>query len=64
MQIAEAVMRALIRRAYPHHGILGEEFGPENASAEFVWSLSPRPCRNHTLAPRMIRPSESEAGAS
>jgi myo-inositol-1(or 4)-monophosphatase len=25
---AEAVMRALIRKAYPQHGILGEEFGP------------------------------------
>jgi len=38
---AEAAMRALIRKAYPHHGILGEEFGPENASAEFVWTLDP-----------------------
>ena len=38
---AEATMRALIRKAYPHHGILGEEFGPENASAEFVWTLDP-----------------------
>jgi len=38
---AEAVMRELIRKAYPHHGILGEEFGPENASAEFVWVLDP-----------------------
>jgi myo-inositol-1(or 4)-monophosphatase len=34
-------MRALIRKTYPHHGILGEEFGPENASAEFVWILDP-----------------------
>ena len=38
---AEAVMRDLIRKAYPHHGILGEEFGPENDSAEFVWVLDP-----------------------
>lgn len=38
---AEAVMRELIRKAYPHHGILGEEFGPENTSAEFVWTLDP-----------------------
>ena len=38
---AEAAMRALIRKAYPHHGILGEEFGSENASAEFVWTLDP-----------------------
>jgi myo-inositol-1(or 4)-monophosphatase len=38
---AEAVMRSLIRKAYPDHGILGEEFGPENTSAEFVWTLDP-----------------------
>jgi histidinol phosphatase-like enzyme (inositol monophosphatase family) len=38
---AEAVMRDLIRKTYPQHGILGEEFGPENASAEFVWILDP-----------------------
>lgn len=38
---AEAVMRDLIRKAYPHHGLLGEEFGPENTSAEFVWTLDP-----------------------
>jgi histidinol phosphatase-like enzyme (inositol monophosphatase family) len=38
---AEAAMRALIQKTYPHHGILGEEFGPENASAEFVWTLDP-----------------------
>jgi myo-inositol-1(or 4)-monophosphatase len=34
-------MRDLIRKAYPDHGILGEEFGPENTSAEFVWTLDP-----------------------
>lgn len=38
---AEAVMRDLIREKYPQHGILGEEFGPENVSAEFVWTLDP-----------------------
>jgi histidinol phosphatase-like enzyme (inositol monophosphatase family) len=38
---AEAVMRDLIRKRYPQHGILGEEFGPESASAEFVWTLDP-----------------------
>jgi myo-inositol-1(or 4)-monophosphatase len=37
----EAVMRELIHQAYPQHGILGEEFGPENTSAEFVWVLDP-----------------------
>jgi histidinol phosphatase-like enzyme (inositol monophosphatase family) len=34
-------MRDLIRKTYPQHGILGEEFGPENDSAEFVWILDP-----------------------
>ncbi|MGQ4810431.1 Histidinol-phosphatase [Candidatus Entotheonellaceae bacterium PAL068K] len=38
---AEALMRDLIRRAYPQHGIMGEEFGSENTSAEFVWVLDP-----------------------
>ncbi len=38
---AETVMRDLIRKAYPDHGILGEEFGSENISAEFVWTLDP-----------------------
>ncbi|HWP60334.1 MAG TPA: histidinol-phosphatase [Candidatus Acidoferrales bacterium] len=38
---AEAALRALIRKTYPDHGILGEEFGQENAAAEFVWTLDP-----------------------
>ena len=38
---AERIMRAAIKRAYPGHGILGEEFGPENADAEFCWVLDP-----------------------
>jgi myo-inositol-1(or 4)-monophosphatase len=38
---AEAVMRELIRKEYPHHGIIGEEFGTDNADAEFVWTLDP-----------------------
>ena len=38
---AEAVMRALIKKTYPNHGILGEEFGPENVDAEFCWVLDP-----------------------
>ena len=38
---AEAAMRALITGKYPDHGILGEEFGTENAAAEFVWVLDP-----------------------
>ncbi len=34
-------MRALIRKNFPDHGILGEEYGSENADAEYVWSLDP-----------------------
>jgi len=38
---AERVMRAAIARAYPDHGIVGEEFGAERAEAEFCWVLDP-----------------------
>ena len=38
---AEKVMRHLIRKEFPDHGIIGEEFGDENEAAEFVWVLDP-----------------------
>ncbi len=38
---AEQAMRTLINATYPEHGIIGEEFGAENADAEFVWVLDP-----------------------
>ena len=38
---AEEAMRALIREAFPEHGILGEEQAPERADAEYVWVLDP-----------------------
>ena len=38
---AETAMRAMIRRAFPDHGIVGEEFGVEHAEAEYVWVLDP-----------------------
>lgn len=38
---AEKLMRELIGRKFPNHGIVGEEFGAENESAEFVWVLDP-----------------------
>jgi inositol-phosphate phosphatase / L-galactose 1-phosphate phosphatase / histidinol-phosphatase len=38
---AEQVMRAMIRAAYPDHGIEGEEFPGERLDAEFVWRLDP-----------------------
>src|SRR5438067_3557392 len=38
---AETAMRTLIRRNFPDHGIVGEEFGEERADAEYVWVLDP-----------------------
>jgi myo-inositol-1(or 4)-monophosphatase len=38
---AEAAMRALIKRTFPEHGILGEEFDAERPDAEYVWILDP-----------------------
>jgi myo-inositol-1(or 4)-monophosphatase len=37
----EAAMRQLIKRTFPTHGIIGEEFGPEKEDAEYVWVLDP-----------------------
>jgi histidinol phosphatase-like enzyme (inositol monophosphatase family) len=38
---AEELMRAMIARKFPAHGIKGEEFGDVNAGAEFTWVLDP-----------------------
>ena len=38
---AEQAVRALIRAEHPGHGILGEEFGSENASSDHVWVIDP-----------------------
>jgi myo-inositol-1(or 4)-monophosphatase len=38
---AEALMRELIAKRFPSHGVIGEEFGPERPEAEFVWTLDP-----------------------
>jgi len=38
---AEQAMRALIRKQFPGHGILGEEYGSEHTDAEYVWVLDP-----------------------
>src|SRR5260370_6206379 len=38
---ADTAMRTLIRRNFPEHGIIGEEFGSERADAEYVWVLDP-----------------------
>ncbi|MBI5769141.1 MAG: histidinol-phosphatase [Verrucomicrobia bacterium] len=38
---AEDLLRALIAKKFPAHGIIGEEFGSERDDAEFVWVLDP-----------------------
>ncbi|MDX1393708.1 MAG: inositol monophosphatase family protein [Gemmatimonadota bacterium] len=38
---AEEVLRAAIRRRFPDHGIIGEEFGTEKGNADTVWVLDP-----------------------
>ena len=38
---AEALMREMISRRFPDHGILGEEYGEERPDAEYVWVLDP-----------------------
>ena len=38
---AENAMRTLIRKNFPEHGILGEEYGSERGDAEYVWVLDP-----------------------
>jgi len=37
----EQVLRAMIRKTFPEHGIIGEEFGKDNEGAEFVWVIDP-----------------------
>jgi myo-inositol-1(or 4)-monophosphatase len=38
---AETAMRTLIKRNFPEHGVIGEEFGAERPDAEYVWVLDP-----------------------
>ncbi len=38
---AEEVMRRLIEKRFPDHGIVGEEYGTVRGDAEFVWVLDP-----------------------
>ncbi len=37
----EEVIRQNIKRHYPNHGIIGEEYGVENKDAEFKWIIDP-----------------------
>src|SRR5687767_13399950 len=38
---AEEKLRGCIQRAFPHHGILGEEFGEVPGRSPFRWVLDP-----------------------
>ena len=38
---AEEVLRDLIVKAYPHDGVLGEEFGETNGTSGFRWLIDP-----------------------
>ncbi len=38
---AENAMRALIRKTFPGHGIIGEEYDSERTDAEYIWVLDP-----------------------
>lgn len=38
---AERFLRSAIHRRFPGHGVIGEEFGALNPSAEFQWILDP-----------------------
>ena len=38
---AEKVIRDIISKTYPSHGIFGEEYGADNKSAEFLWLIDP-----------------------
>ena len=38
---AEELIRQIIRKNFPNHGIIGEEFAEENPDAEFKWIIEP-----------------------
>lgn len=38
---AERIIRETISKAYPGHGIFGEEYGSENKHTEFLWLVDP-----------------------
>lgn len=38
---AESIIRDQIKKKFPGHGIIGEEFGTENEDSEVVWILDP-----------------------
>lgn len=38
---AEAIIRREIRRTYPDHGLIGEEFGTDAGSSPYTWLIDP-----------------------
>lgn len=38
---AEEAIRAVLNRAFPDHGIYGEEFGKDQPDAEYLWLVDP-----------------------
>ncbi|MEL6817992.1 MAG: histidinol-phosphatase [Pseudomonadota bacterium] len=40
-QNTERVVREKIRAQFPEHGIIGEEFGAENADSDYMWVIDP-----------------------
>ena len=38
---AEQIMREILRKNFPDHGVIGEEYGTENPDAEYVWIFDP-----------------------
>ena len=38
---AEAAIRAIVARAHPDHGVVGEEHGSDRPGADYVWVLDP-----------------------
>ena len=38
---AEKLIRRIIRRKFPDHGIIGEEFGEEKPNAKYKWVIDP-----------------------
>ena len=37
----ESLFRKLLKKSYPSHGVLGEEFGGQNLDAEYLWIIDP-----------------------
>ena len=38
----EEIIRDKIRKSFPTHGILGEEYESENLDSEFIWVIDPK----------------------